>query len=264
MSRSISFLHAGGIGDVIYAIPAMLSILKNNNVPKAEVYLQLGGETSYSGWHPLGNKLLSQDFVDRLAPLLKSQPYIQDVKVYDGGKVDVDLNGFRHLPINPTTYCLPRWYFLFLVGTSWDLAKPWIVVEAADKLRDYILVNRNPRLQSEYINYRFMNDFADQIVFVGVRREFDEFRRECPKCSNFYEAPNFLELAKVVAGARCFCGNQGFIYTLAEAMKTPRLLETNNRAANNIPTGPHCYDALFQQGFVHWFNFMCRAYPSPQ
>ena len=46
-------------------------------------------------------------------------------------------------------------------------------------------------------------------------------------------------------------------------MKTPRLLETNNRAANNIPAGPHCYDALFQQGFVYWFNFMCKAYPVP-
>jgi hypothetical protein len=105
-----------------------------------------------------------------------------------------------------------------------------------------------------------MNDLADKIVFVGVRREFDELRRECPNCERFYEAPDFLELAQVLAGARFFCGNQGFMYTLAEAMKTPRLFGTNTRAANNIPTGPHCNEALFSQGFIYWFNFICKEY----
>jgi hypothetical protein len=93
-----------------------------------------------------------------------------------------------------------------------------------------------------------------------VRHEFDEFRRECPSCDNFYEAPDFLELAQLLAGARFFCGNQGFIYTLAEAMKTPRLLGTNTVAPNNIPTGPSCYEALFQKGFVYWFNFLCTEF----
>jgi hypothetical protein len=262
MSRCISFLHAGGIGDIVYAVPAILSVLKNKNADKAELYLEVGWPAKYpAGWHPLGNTLLDQDFVDRLTPLLKSQSYIHDVKLYDGRKVDCDLNGFRRLPINMNGYCLPRWYFLFIIGTNWDLSRPWIVVEANRKFKDYILVSRNPRLQSQYISYGFMNDLADKIVFVGVRHEFDEFRRECPNCKNFYEAPDFLELAQVLAGARFFCGNQGFIYTLAEAMKTPRLLETNNRAPNNIPTGPHCYEALFSQGFIYWFNFMCKEYP---
>jgi len=262
MSRPISFLHAGGIGDIVYAIPAILSILKNNNVDQAELYLQPDREVAYSAWHPLGNKLLNLDFAERLTPLLKSQPYIADVRLYEGGKIDVDLNGFRRLPINPTTYCLPRWYFLFLVGTNWDLSKPWISVDKSGRFKDYILVNRNARLRSKFISYKFLNDFADRIVFVGVRQEFDEFRKECPSCDNFYEAPDFLELAESLAGARFFCGNQGFLYTLAEAMKIPRLLETNNVAANNIPTGPHCFEALFPQGFVYWFNFMCKEYPA--
>ena len=262
MSRSISFLHAGGVGDIVYALPAILSILRNNKADKAQIHLQLGWEVAYSGWHPLGNKLLSTDFVEKLAPLLKSQPYIGDVTVHDGREIDVDLNGFRRLPINPTTYCIPRWYFLFLVGTNWDLSKPWISVEPNTQFKDFVLVNRNPRLRSQYVSYSFLNDFADKIIFVGVKHEFDEFRRECPNCDNFYEAPDFLELARAVAGARFLCGNQGFVYTLAEAMKTPRLLETNNVAANNIPTGPHCYEALFAQGFTYWFDFMCREYPA--
>lgn len=262
MTRPISFLHAGGLGDIIYAIPAMLSVLENHRAEKAMLFLELGRETRYSGWHPLGTKLLDADFVNRLVPLLRAQSFIEDVRIYSGGAVDFDLNGFRRLPINPTTYCLPRWYFLFLIGTGWDLSRPWLTVDGDAKFRNHILVSRNPRLRSQFIHYGFMNDFADEIVFVGVRGEFEEFARECPRCTNFYEAPDFLELARVLMGARFFCGNQGFIYTLTEAMKTPRLLETNTRAANNVPTGPNCHDALFQEGFAYWFGALREKYPA--
>jgi hypothetical protein len=195
--------------------------------------------------------------------LHKAQPYIEDVRIHKGEPVDVDLNGFRRLPINPTTYCLPRWYFLFLIGTRWDLAQPWLTVEPDPTFRNHIVVSRNPRLRSQFIRYEFMNEFADEIVFSGVRGEFEEFVRECPRCNRFYEAPDFLALARVLKGARFFCGNQGFLYTLAEAMKIPRLLETNTRAANNIPAGPYCHDALFQEGFEHWFRVLRDRYPAP-
>ena len=65
MSRHISFAHSGGIGDIVYAIPAILSVLKSNNADKADVYLQLGEETGYMGWHPLGTKLLDENFARR-------------------------------------------------------------------------------------------------------------------------------------------------------------------------------------------------------
>jgi hypothetical protein len=261
MTRSISFAHAGGVGDIVYAIPAILSVLRNNRAAKADLFLQLGVETGYTGWHPLGSRLLDADYAARLKPLLLAQPCFGAVEIHDGRKVDCDLNGFRRLP-NLTTYCLPRWYFLVIQGTRWDLSQPWLAVPPDARYADRILVGRNARLRSPYIDYAFMNDHASEIVFVGVEREFEEFRKSCPACTDFYEAPDFLALARVVAGARFFCGNQGFVYTLAEAMKTPRLLETNVQAANNVPTGPHCCEALFQQGFEYWFRFMRGAYPA--
>jgi hypothetical protein len=258
--KIVSFLHSGGVGDIVYSLPCMLSILQNEKAESANIYLQLGKTTGYSGWHPLGNQLLNQDFVDKTIPLLKSQNWVNEVKVYNAEHIDVDLNKFRQLPINPTTYCLPRWYFLCEKGTNWNLANCWLSVESNPKFKDYIFVSRNPRLKSTFINYRFMNDYADKLIFTGVRREFEDFRKECPDCKNFYEAKNFLELSQVLTGARFFVGNQGFIYTLTEAMKLPRLLETNNMAANNIPQGENCYDALFQPQFEHWFHYMMKEY----
>jgi len=260
MGKTISFLHAGGIGDIIYAIPCMLSVLQNEKAESANIYLQLGKTAGYSGWHPLGNLLLNQDFADKIIPLLKYQDWVNEVKVHDAEHIDVDLNKFRQLPINPTTYCLPRWYFLTIKGTNWNLANPWLYVDPNPKFKDYIFVSRNPRLQSTFIDYKFMNDYADKLIFTGVRREFEDFRKDVPNCKNFYQAKDFLELAQVLMGARFFVGNQGFIYTLTEALKSTRLLETNTLAANNIPQGKDCYDALFMPQFEHWFHYMMKEY----
>ncbi len=252
--RTLSVKHSGGAGDIIYSIPTLLSLVAQRRIEHVTYYLNLNQRVKYGGWHPLGSLLLSPAFVEQLTPLLMAQPCIQSVQIYSGEPIDVDFDTFRYNGINTSTYCIPRWYFLSFPGATWDLARPWLNVAPDYRFKDAAVVSRNPRLPSKFINYGFMDRYADDIVFVGMRREFDEFVRECPRCTRFYEAPNFLELAAVLAGCRFFAGNQGFIYTLAEALKIPRLLETNKKAANNIPFGGECYDALFQDGFEYWFS----------
>jgi len=253
---NISFKHSGNVGDIIYSLPAVRSLLRNKGIEKADYYIQLNVPMGYSGPHPLGNVLMNEKFFQMLKPLLKSQSFIDKVEIFENQKIDVDLDTFRKVPINPFTYCIPRWYFLFIVGTNWDLSLPWLEVEKDDRYKDKILVSRNPRLQSQYISYKFMEDYASEIVFVGVEEEFKDFKSVCSKCNEFYQASNFLELAKVLKGSRFVVANQGLIYTIAESIKIPRLLESNNKAANNIPIGPNGYDALFQKGFEYWFNYL--------
>ena len=250
---AITVKHSGGVGDVIYSLPALLSLVSQQRIEEVTFYLQLNQTVQYSGWHPLGNLLLDAGYFEKLRPLLLAQRCIRRVEIYAGESIDVDFDGFRRLPLNYGTYSIPRWYFLFLIGTHWDLSRPWLSVEPDYRFKDFTLVGRNPRLQSPFIRYDFLSGYADEIVFVGVPREFEEFRAQCPRCTRFYQAANFLELAQVLAGCRFYAGNQGLVYTLAEALKIPRLLETNVRAANNIPQGGDCFDALFQAGFEYWF-----------
>jgi hypothetical protein len=259
--RSLSVKHSGGVGDIVFSIPALLSLVSQHRIERVTYYLQLNQHVQYSGRHPLGNLLLDANFAERLKPLLLAQACVQHVEIYNGQTVDVDFDLFRRVPINFTTYSIPRWYFLCVIGTAWDLSRPWLDVTPDPRFQGDVLVARNPRLQSPYIRYDFMDKYAEQIVFVGVRQEFDDFRIQCPRCTRFYEAPDFLELASVLAGCRFFVGNQGFIYTLAEALKITRLLETNPIAANNIPQGGNCYDALFQQGFEYWFDRLIQSKP---
>lgn len=104
MKQTISFAHAGGLEDIVYAVPAILSVLEYHRADRALLLLQLGWETRYSGGHPLGNKLLNDEFVRCLTPWLKAQPCIEDIRIHRGEPVDVDLHGFRRLPINPSTH----------------------------------------------------------------------------------------------------------------------------------------------------------------
>jgi hypothetical protein len=250
--RTLAVKHSGGVGDIIYSLPTLLSLVKQHQISHVIYYLQLDQHTQYSGPHPLGSLLLNRDYVERLRPLLLSQSYVQQVELYAGQKIDVDFDQFRRIPLNFSTYSIARWYFLFIIGANWDLSVPWLTVAPDYRFRDYALVARNRRLQSPYINYNCLQQYAEQLVFVGVEQEFEDFRAQCPGCSRFYQATDFLELARVIAGCRFMVGNQGMIYTLAEALKVPRLLETNVQAANNIPQGGACFDALFQQGFEYW------------
>lgn len=260
---TLSVKHSGGIGDIIYSLPTVLSLIRDHGISRVIYYLQLGQHVQYSGPHPLGTLLLSADYIDKVRPLLLSQPYVQQVEIYSDQKVDVDFDQFRRIPLNYSMYSIARWYFLFVIGASWDLSLPWLNVVPDYRFRDFALVARNRRLQSPFITYNFLDKYADRIVFVGVEQEFEDFRMQCPQCSRFYQAPDFLELARVIAGCRFFAGNQGMIYTLAEALKVPRLLETNIQAANNIPQGGACYDALFQQGFEYWFARLMSARTTP-
>jgi hypothetical protein len=52
------------------------------------------------------------------------------------------------------------------------------------------------RMTTPYARDISRSAYADRLVFVGVQEEYQEFRARCPRCTNFYEAPNLLELAR--------------------------------------------------------------------
>jgi hypothetical protein len=250
--RLINVCHSGNVGDIIYSLPSLIGLIQNNKCDKINYYIKLNVPMSYSGDHPLGNVLMNEDFYLKLKPLLESQSYINSVGVYVNERIDIDLDTFRKIPINFRAYSIPRWYFLFIVGSSYDLSLPWIFVKADDTFKDFCLVSRNKRYNSQFINYSSLNKYAKKIVYVGVEKEFREFQIECPDVKEFYCASSFLELAQKIKGCGCFIGPAGFPFALAESMNVIRLLETNTQCPNVIPQGGEYHEALFQQGFNFW------------
>lgn len=251
--RICNFKHSGNVGDIIWSLPVVQSFLQTRNYDKANFYLNLNEPTYYTGSHPLGNILLNKEYFDKVRPLLLEQDYVNDVEEYSEQDIQVDLDDIRRANLNYNTYSIPRWYFLVIKNTTWDLSQSWLSVKPRDTFKDKILVSRNNRLYSQFIDYTIMNDYAKDIVFVGTEFEYNMFKQQCPNCTEHYQANDFLELAENVSGCKAFVGNQGFIYTLAESLKVPRLLETNMKCGNNIPIGGECYDALYKTNFNWWF-----------
>lgn len=255
---NLNVSHSGNIGDILYSIPFLLGILDRKKYTKINYYLRVNIPCYYSGPHPLGNVLLSVEYAKSIAALLKVQPYINEVAVYTNQKLDINLDEFRKLPIRFQTGVIPRWYF-WLGDTEYDLSKPWIKADTNEDFKNKIIVSRTQRHTNSMIDYKFINNYAKDVIFTGVEEEWNIFKQSCPDCKEWVKFNTVLDMAKAFNGCKFFVGNQGMPYTLAESMKINRLLEANTEAPNNVPFSSNGFDALFQGPFEKKFKRLYNA-----
>jgi hypothetical protein len=243
--RPLVFSHAGNAGDVIFALPALRAISGDR---PAILRLAINRPAFYAeGAHPLGNLRLNAATVRMLAPLLQAQPYLQRCDIDDGSEpVDVALDRFRDAPIPGDKGFLARWPF-YVTGVSWELSRPWLAVPPLAGLEDTILIARSQRYRNPALDYRWLARYP-RLAFVGVDVEFEEMRQWLPQLQRI-EVPDFLHMASAIAGSRLFIGNQSLPYSIAEALKVPRVLEACHRAPTNVPHGPRAHDVYFQRVF---------------
>jgi hypothetical protein len=196
----------------------------------------------------------------QLLPLLIQQPYIEIVSI---GKnpprpVTLDLNAFRSLPMSLRCGLIQGWQQL--CTDIWlNPFEPWLTAKSSAQYRSKILISRTTRLQSPYINYRFLSDYQQHLLFVGLPDEHAQFCRSSGLTCPLYTASNFDELATALNSCRLFIGNQGFNASLAEALKIPRILESNPIAPNNFPLSANGRIALFQRQFETFVHTMVAS-----
>ena len=248
--NEISFLHSGHLGDLTNALPIIKEISKTkkcNYFIEAEKKIPLH---VLDNLHPFGNYYLNKNSVKMILPLLKRQPYLNNVDVYDGQKIDIDLNFFRELPINFNIDSV-RWYS-HLTGVHPNLNEPYIEVNNHKSLKNKIIIIRSSRRKNSLINYKFLNRH-DDLFFLGLKNEFDDLKTQIENL-NFYNCKNFLEMAEIIKDSKLFIGNLSFGYTLAEGLKVPRLLESNPEFPLVYPNGGNGYDFYFQNHFEMLFR----------
>jgi hypothetical protein len=248
-SIGINLIHSGNSGDIIYSLPIAKRLSEMTSKPvnfllKLDEQIQLSpGDT-----HPLSNVMLNQAMSDNLIPLLKSQPYINEAEIYSGQEIHLNLSLFRESGLELDKGNIARWNF-YTTGINVDLSQPWINVQPDDGFKDSIVLARSSRYNNPLINYSFLADH-DKVVFVGVKQEYDRMKKSIPKLY-WHRVNNFLELAKVISGSKLFIGNQSFPFSVAEGLKTVRLLEVYHRVPNVIPEGKNGYDFYFQKHFEY-------------
>jgi hypothetical protein len=245
----LNLTHSGNAGDIIYALPTIKRISEITGVP-INLYFKLGRPMDLPNYssHPLGNVMLNQKMADMLFPLVRSQAYISKCDIYHDQIIDIDLDYFRSglVPMNKGN--IARWCS-YITGVSPDLWKRWLLIEPDKNFSDSIVIARSGRYQNKYIDYSFLNEY-DNLKFIGVESEYNDIKRFLPLIE-WIEVENFLQMAQIIAGCKFFIGNQSFPYSVAEAMKVPRILEGAYDVINVVPEGEGGYDFFFQ-GHFEW------------
>jgi hypothetical protein len=259
----LTFMQPRNLGDLIYSLWGIKTICEKLNC-KAVIYQWLNREAFYyeGAKHPTkgdnGNEVtMNQKMFDMVKPLILSLPYVEDFLPYQGETVHFNLDRISHMKINIPFGDIRTWIGFCFPELQADLGQQVIDIEDGTvdfmvesviegqkyDVKDAIIVNRTSRYRNDHINYGILNKYAQmgyKIYFVGTLDEFSEFSGFVHS-AEYLKVDNFLELAYYIAMCKLFVGNQSFCFSLAEAMKTPRVLEVCSYAPNVIPVGNNAY-----------------------
>jgi hypothetical protein len=244
---SLNFNHSGNAGDIIYALPTIKKIQQQVHTP-VNLYLRANQPLNISAraTHPLGNVMLNGKVIEMLEPLISSQPYIDYCGPLTDQRIDVDLDFFRAGIVPQDKGNIAHWCG-YITGVNPELWKKWIEVTPDTAFNDCVVIARSERYRNTLIDYSFLKKY-DKLKFIGVEAEFKDIRRCIPNIE-WVQVDDFLQMAQIIAGSKFFIGNQSFPFSIAEAMKIPRILEVSLEVINVIPEGENGYDFLFQDHF---------------
>lgn len=249
-NNEINFTHSGHLGDIIYSLPLVQEISKSHD---CNFYIRTNKKMilNYEN-HPSGDVMINHKTANLLIPLLRRQKYLKIVDVYKGERIDIDLDLFRDMPININFHSV-RWY-AHLAGVNLDMNKKFLDVDENLSMKNKIVIMRSPRYRNPFINYDILKN-VNNIVCVGLKSEFEDLKKNIPNLE-FYNCRNFLEMAEIIKSSKFFIGNLCFAYSVAEALKVNRLLETCPDFPVVFPIGGKAFDFYHQIHFKKFFDVL--------
>lgn len=263
--------HSVNLGDLIYSLWGLRAVARRHNA-KIQLYQWLDRDAFYydGAEHPTKtdggkNVTMNKKMFDMVKPLIESLDFIHSFEIYDCQKVALDLDRCRRMSVNIPYGDIRRWIMYADPELQADTSEKVIDLpsclvkslgsvvvddDVVDKVRCQIIANRTSRYRNEAIHYGFLQHQPLRVYFAGTMEEYAEFQSHVPKAV-YLPIRNFLELAIYINVAKVFIGNQSFCFSLAEAMKTPRVLEVCSFAPNVIPSGPNGFD-FYNQESAEW------------
>jgi hypothetical protein len=241
----VHFKHSGNAGDVIYALPSLYAIAKQQPF---HIHLNAGVEIVYAKnvYHHAGKVLLNEKTISLLQPLLFYQQQIKCCDLYKSQRVDVDMDLFRKFPLFKGNGNIARWYF-YIFGIQADLSVPWLQAPKNDQFKNNIIIARSYRYRNPGINFSFLKKYPS-LVFLGLLEEYEDMKVMLPQIV-YYPVRDFLDMAAVINSCRLFIGNQSFPFSIAEALKVKRILEVCYFCPNVNVEGKNGYDFCYQPQF---------------
>ena len=269
--ESLTFLHTGSIGDCWAAIPAMkqASLVSGK---KVILYLEKDREAFYyeGATHPTRdaeNKfvMLNETVINMMIPLFMAQPFIEDVRIWNNEPVNFDLNKIRDTYVGMPSFSINRWYFYVYPNLACDLTKQWMEVPDAevDLAKGKIIVTRSERYQNEYINYKFLEKYKDEVLFCGTNKEYNLFKLNNDVEVGRLEINNFLELSQAIKQSLFHISNQTQAFQISEGLRHPRIIELCGYAPNVLVHGEDAYDFFAQIALELYVDVLYKKHKNP-
>src|SRR5574342_32202 len=268
MEEFMRIKHSFNAGDLIIVLPGLQHIY-NQTGKKSIIYQRLDFPAFYyeGAYSSVKDKegqqvCMNREMFDRLYPLIMSQAYIEDFRIWNGEKVDINIDETRDSRVIPMPAGLLH-YYAFTKFPQWccDLSEPWISIcypditdQFSEKWGNKIVVNRTHRYTNPYISYHFLKDYQDQILFIGTEEEHQWFNTQFDIQLNHEKVDYFLQLSRILAYCKGGIFNQSMCWHIADALKIPRILELSSHFPNTFPTGSYGYAFYEQKALEYHFN----------
>lgn len=262
--------HSVNLGDIIASLPAIKKYYEITG-RRAVFFQTIGLKAEYypGAVHPTvdeeGNSVsVNKAMFDMIKPLVESQPYIAKMEAYTGQPFDLDFDVIRGKTfVNLPNGSIQSWIMYAFPDLSYDISLPWIelsgdcpeyIKEQVDKK---VILNFTERYRNHKIDYFFLKNYAPDLIFAGTEREHwlfcTKWHLDIPRLN----IENFLDYAHAIKNSRFILANQSLGWNIAEAIKSPRVLEVCQYAVNCLPFyGENSYGFYHQVGVEYFFRVL--------
>ena len=248
MKQNVSVKHRGHIGDFLYSLNIIKSIVDKHGPVDLYLGFDVANQTPN---HPSGKYTMTDKSFAYILPLLESLPFIGEVYKHNGQLIDYDLDKFRLQGFNLASSDLRKWYSYVYTDFQVNLSDKLIDSNKTyDYLKEAVVVNLTKRYRNSSINYRLLSELNRPIYFVGLDEEHILFQ--------LYEiehkrivVKDALHMSNILNSCYLFIGNQSSTFALAEQMKINRALEVHNGCPNVIVSGANGIDFINTEGLQY-------------
>ena len=201
-----TFIHAGNIGDVVYALAAIKAFGGGDLIICPEQRRTA-----------VCSVPINEAQFEVFKPLLNAQNYLRNVTFslqYPSTPV-IDLNAFRNAWVNHelrrqeglNTLCKAHFWELGILDKFKD-DDTWLRVTYPIKTGK-IVIARSPRYNSPSFPWkRLVDQRQKDLLFVGLKSEHEKFERDFGKTVSFWQVTDLLEMGRLIAGAKACVMNQ--------------------------------------------------------
>lgn len=220
--------HSGDIGDIIAALPILrakgggdIILFHDPEAPKGMC----------------ARESLEGKRFDAIVPLLEAQPYVYSVTWGKGSSA----KGFREV-LRPQTESLTerqaRHHDMWPIDLS-----PWIHVPGPVAEHQRVICCRSPRyhLPFEFPWKDAVETYGDRILFVGLPDEHAAFEEAVDHKVEHAKTDNFLDVARIMAGAPQVIANQSSPLWVAMGLGRKVIVEGFPHAPNTEIKRPGSY-----------------------